>query len=500
MFRHWMLPLILAALLPAMAEAQPVVDLTERVHELVSKSPADEAQWGVMVADLESGEDVLSLGAGNLYMPASNRKLFSTAFALDTLGAEYRFTTRLEYAGALAMDGTLAGNLIVRASGDPTISGTFRKDSSPTGIFREWAAALKEKGIVSIDGDLVVDLSCFAEGTKLGEGWSWEYESSYYAAPAGAFSFNENVIFVKVAPGPDGGPCRVSLYPEVNGFLLRNDTTTRSSGVNTISVTRQNGTNLIVAQGLMPRNSETEYNPVAVNDPCRYAAEGFLAVLRDEGISLSGRIVPSHAAVEADSARLVAEYTSPPLSEILKRINQSSNNMLAEMIYLAAGRVATGQPASYEVSRQAEQRFWNRLNLRDAARMHAADGSGLSRKNLFSPRAVCDLLRAMQQHPESEVFVDSLAVSGRKGTLSSRMSSIPERIIGKTGTIANVSCLSGYLVTSDERTVVFSMLVNNFTCSTSSIKAAQDRVCRMLVEAPIDLALSASAGQTEPGG
>src|SRR5690606_5783986 len=117
----------------------------------------------------------------------------------------------------LNLDGELDGDLIVRASGDPTISEKFRKDHSPTGVFEDWADKVKLTGIERVKGNLVIDLSCFSESTRLGEGWSWDYESDYYSAPVGAFSFNENVVFVKVSPGKSGEQCRVDLYPEADG-------------------------------------------------------------------------------------------------------------------------------------------------------------------------------------------------------------------------------------------------------------------------------------------
>ena len=198
--------------------ASSLDELVSSVQREIDRSPNNQAQWGLMAMDLETGEEILSQEQDKLFMPASNRKLFSTAFALDALGSDYQFSTRFEFSGSLDFDGTLAGDLIVRASGDPTISGIFRKDQSATGVFEEWAEALKAKGINRVTGNLVVDLSCFSESTKLGEGWTWDNESNAFSAPVGAFSFNENVVFVKVAPSATGSSCKVSLVPDVDGF------------------------------------------------------------------------------------------------------------------------------------------------------------------------------------------------------------------------------------------------------------------------------------------
>lgn len=463
--------------------------LNSRVLTEVQKSPNNQAHWGVAACDLSSGGDILSLDADKLFMPASNRKLFSTAFALDTLSSDFRFSTRFEHTGSISGDGTLTGDLIVRASGDPTISQRFRKDHSTTGVFEDWANAALQKGIKKVTGSLIVDLSAFDPATLLGEGWSWEYESDYYAAPVGAFSFNENVVFVGVAPTSSGEPCKVWLDPKADHFVIQNLSHTRSGGDNTISVVRQNASNVIVIKGSLPAGHGSEYNPVTVDDPGRYSSEVLLSVLKRKGITVQGQIVQTHEAPPpVTEGSLIAEYVSPTLAEILKVINQSSNNNMAEMIYLAAGRIATGSPASYSNSRIAEKKFWDKMGIPDASRMYAADGSGLSRRNLFTPRAFCELLRKMQQHKEGESFVQSLAVAGKNGTLEARMNNITGQVIGKTGTINNVSCLSGYLINDDNKTMVFSMLVNNFTCATSSIKSTQDKLCQLLVSEPITTA------------
>ena len=500
--RRCFAPLLLLLLVFCAPQAIRAEGLNTRIQTEVDKSPNNQAHWGVAACDLSNGSQLISLDADKLFMPASNRKLFSTAFALDTLGSDFRFSTKLEYTGSIQADGTLMGDLIVRASGDPTISQRFSKSHTSTSVFEDWANAALQKGIHKVSGNLIADLSAFDPSTLLGEGWSWEYESDYYAAPVGAFSFNENVVFVGVSPTSAGEPCKVWLDPHCEGFVIQNQSHTRSSGDNTISVVRQNATNIITIKGSLPDGHSSEYNPVTVDDPGRYSSEVLMAVLKRKGIEVQGQVVQTHTAPPAvPEGNVIADYVSPPLSDILKVVNQSSNNNMAEMVYLAAGHVATGSPASYSNSRVAEKKFWDKMGIPDSGRMYAADGSGLSRRNLFTPRAFCELLRKMQQHKEGETYVKSLAVAGKNGTLEGRMNSITGHVIGKTGTINNVSCLSGYLINDENKTMVFSMLVNNFTCATSSIKSTQDRLCQLLVSEPIATAAAPSPpAETENGG
>ncbi|MCX7017235.1 MAG: D-alanyl-D-alanine carboxypeptidase/D-alanyl-D-alanine-endopeptidase, partial [Candidatus Sumerlaeota bacterium] len=268
---------------------------------------------------------------------------------------------------------------------------------------------------------------------------------------------------------------------------IRNETTT-SSKSGSIDVSREHNSDTLVVRGHMPPGIESDPEVVTVADPSKYGGSAVLAALDRQGIEVEkGLLVTSGAPKSSGNpADLIAEQVSLPLEKIIQEVNQSSNNHMAEMLYLTAGHEATKGPGSYDVSRNVEKRFWAKLGLTDAARLHEADGCGLSRLNLFTPRSFCELLRRMQSHPAREAFVNSLAINGKSGTLRSRLwkSDYAQHVLGKTGYISNVSCLSGYLIDQTKRTLVFSILVNNFTCSTSSIKAAQDQMCEWLIDLP----------------
>ncbi len=458
------------------------------VKSQIGKSTLSQAHWGIMVQDLESGDTLIDLDAGKLFMPASTRKLFASAFALDALRGDYRFSTRFETHGRLSLTGTLKGDLVVRASGDPTISGRFRADKNPSAVFGKWAREAAEMGIERVSGSLIVDTSRFDESCLLGEGWSWEIESDYYAAPVGALSYNENMAAVSARPASSvGSPCVVSVHP-VECFEIDNRTKTTSYGQSTIQMVRERNSNKVIVSGNLARGAKPEWNSLSVNDPSRYAVETLLAELKEAGIEVEGGVTinPKFKSKDGVKIDVVSEYQSPPLSELLVEVNRASNNHLAEMIYLAAGRRMIGGPSSFKQSRQAEKNFWKKLKLPNSNRLYSADGSGLSRRNLATPEAFCHLLRKMHEHRDSEVFLDSLAVNGKNGTLEGRLGtkSYYKRVHAKTGHIANVSCLAGYLKDETGRMLVFSIMVNNFTCSKATMKAAQDKICKWLIDLP----------------
>src|SRR6476661_8776688 len=105
----------------------------------------------------ETGQNLFDFQSDQGFIPASNRKLFTGALALDQLGPEFVFRTYLYYTGNIDANGTLNGNLVVVPSGDPTFSTTLYKAANPDWVYRDWAAKVKAAGIRNVTGDMLVD-------------------------------------------------------------------------------------------------------------------------------------------------------------------------------------------------------------------------------------------------------------------------------------------------------------------------------------------------------
>jgi serine-type D-Ala-D-Ala carboxypeptidase/endopeptidase (penicillin-binding protein 4) len=156
----------------------------------------------------------------------------------------------------------------------------------------------------------------------------------------------------------------------------------------------------------------------------------------------------------------VAAVNSPPMERLIELTNKPSDNFFAEMLLKDIALQANGKGTTAAGARLAAG-YARRLG--SGARL--VDGSGLSRANRASPRQVVKLLTAMHELDESEFgeeFIDSLAIAGQDGTLASRMRRQPARwrCRGKTGTLSNVSALSGYCEATSGDTYVYSILMN----------------------------------------
>ena len=156
-------------------------------------------------------------------------------------------------------------------------------------------------------------------------------------------------------------------------------------------------------------------------------------------------------------AAVLASVDSPPMSRLIRLTNKPSDNFFAETLLKDLAHQAGGAGTTARGAAIAT-RFARRLG----ARPRLVDGSGLARGDRASPFSIVKLLTAMRAGDDADVFADSLSIAGSDGTLFDRMRSGPahRRCIGKTGTLSNVSALSGYCETRGGNTYAYSILMN----------------------------------------
>jgi D-alanyl-D-alanine carboxypeptidase/D-alanyl-D-alanine-endopeptidase (penicillin-binding protein 4) len=213
-------------------------------------------------------------------------------------------------------------------------------------------------------------------------------------------------------------------------------------------------------------------------DPPAFAAARLDGALEARGIRV--RLRP-RAGTAPDGSDVLASVDSPPMETLVRLMNKASDNFFAEMLAKDLAMQANGQGTTSAGARLAAG-FARRLG----ARARLVDGSGLSRGNRASPYRIVRLLTAMSQRDEYEAFVDSLAIAGRDGTLKKRMrrSTARSRCRGKTGTLSNVSALSGYCESLSGDTYAYSILMNRVY--TPGAQALQDRMLQAIAAEDID--------------
>ena len=460
--------------------------LDQRVGAILKRYGQDPANWGVQVRSLERGDDLLALNTGRAYMPASNLKLLVTAAALDGLGPEFRYRTSLLADGKiLPGDSLLEGDLVLRGSGDPTISDRFYP--SVTTVWDSLAGQVQALGIRRITGSLVADNTLF-ESPFLAEGWGWEDLTWWYAAAVSALSYNDNCIDVEVFPSAKvGAPPEVRIMPQGSAIRLQNRAlTVADRAADRLNIGRDTPGGSISLGGGIYRGSLGFLEHVTVEEPARFAADAFADALARRGIRIDGPVMVLYAPRDSASyldrrPQIIAQHLSVPLKDVVRIINKHSHNFYAEQLLFTLG-ANLGKKGSFEEGITVEKRLLKKLGL-DLGKLRIQDGSGLSRLNLVTTDMFVRLLAYMDSHPVREDFISSLPVAGMdNGVRQMHNTAVDGRLFAKTGYISSVMSLSGYASTAEGERVAFSILGNNWLIPRSRAKILIRDICVAIAE------------------
>lgn len=468
--RLWSCLVLAAALVAPAAAAEGVEPLRAELEAIFADPRLREGQWGVEVVSLDRGETVYGRNAHKLQVPASNMKLLTAAAALMRLGPDYRFSTVLSADGPVR-DGRLEGNLIVAGSGDPSSSSRI-PPGDPFHPFRLWAAKLREMGIRAIGGDIV------AGGGPLpapahGSGWAWDDLKMGYAAGVSALQFNENMVAIRVSPGPAvGAPPSVAVDPYLGYPAVFTEMVTASRSARPrMEIADGDGGDAITVRGTIPLGGAPLERTASVKRPVLYYLSALRHALGREGIDVSSCAVREGGV----PSRPLWTHQSPPLSELLAPILKQSLNLPSETLLRALGMEFGGEASAARGIEIVEDTLEAAgIPKKDYA---CADGSGLSRMNLASPRTLVRILGLMRRHPRFRIFYDALSVAGVDGTLETRLrgTAAAGNVRAKTGTLSGVSALSGYVRSADGELFAFSMIAGNFLAPVRTAEEVQDR-------------------------
>lgn len=471
------------------AKAEPITTQTPETLpgtiDNALKGVINSSRWGIKVVLADTGQVLYEHDPNGKFIPASCRKLFTGAFALDQLGPDFKFQTYLYRTGAIDAAGTLNGSLVIRPQGDPTFNNQIYRNMPEDWIYRNWVEKVKAENIKSVSGELIVDCSEWNLDDLKPAGWAARIRQDNYAPQTSPLTVGENIMGVRVRPGADGQPGIIDFQPPADGYPVINRTVTGGKGG--ISVRKLPDGSIEVTGSPSSKTAGNVYS-VPCDRPTLYAAAVFRHYLLEAGIHISGsiRIAASKRAVPPPTTEnVIAMYPSPPLSDVIKEMMKHSDNHFAEQLYVAVSAIKTAN-GGYDASKRLESAFLTRVGI-SPKDLNFEDGSGLSESNAVSPAQYCTLLTYMMRQPYAQAFFNSLPVGGQDGTLRGRMQGarVKGRVLAKTGHINYVNCLSGYIVLAPQKTVVFSFLVNNIKTSTGYINQMQDRLCEIISQLQI---------------
>ncbi|NBO70145.1 MAG: D-alanyl-D-alanine carboxypeptidase/D-alanyl-D-alanine-endopeptidase [Bacteroidetes bacterium] len=475
----------------ANGQVQSFKQLQEDIDAILSATELVNASVGISVLFPGTGETLYKRNDQTSLIPASTMKMFTTAAALELLGPDFKYTTRFYIDGTIQNSGELDGDLIIRASGDPSMSAYFLKD--PGIILDNIALKLDSLGITSIKGNIILDHSYF-DDEEFGPGWAIDDIPYPYSAPISAIAFHDNKVELQFKPGAKAGDySRMTMIPENSYLRIVNNVMTVPMGNATlIDSDADPRSGVIDMQGsiaMAPPTSKDNTDEsmstigLSIHDPVQFFLQLCKQRLEKMGIRIRGSLLRNEMLNEninyVDLKELFA-YDSPSLSSIITVINTVSHNLGAEMLFKTMAKEQFGE-GSFAKGADYMKRFISKIGI-IPEQCAIVDGSGLSRLNLLSAYQQTQLLIAMDKSPNREYFRSSLARPGQIGTLKNRMlqSLAQQQVIAKTGSMNNVSCLSGYATTRDGEQLVFSMMMNGFTAPDGIIRNLQDMICMRL--------------------
>jgi D-alanyl-D-alanine carboxypeptidase/D-alanyl-D-alanine-endopeptidase (penicillin-binding protein 4) len=474
----------LTSLVPGAAAADPSPSrLRKAIDPIVARPEFASAFWGIEVRSLASGRTLYARNAEKAFRPASNMKLVTTAAALDAYGPDARVLTTVETEGRLDGLGRILGDVFLVGRGDPDLSARLTP-GRPTAAFEAMADALVAGGVRRIEGRLVGHEAAFT-GDRRGSDWTWEDLAWGYGTEVSALSFADNLVEVTLKPGERvGDPARLEAVPDAGCLVVSSSVTTAvapppesgapAGGEETVSLLREPGSNDARLSGQVPLGGGWD-GRLAVVDPALCAARVFVDVLEAKGVRVMGGASTSRAPLPK-GARVLATHESVPMAEMIRVVNKESQNLHAEILLRLVGLKVEGEGSAAK-GHEAVAELAKRLGVPDEG-WGLADGSGLARTDLITPRGLVALLVAMDRHPHAAAFRDSLPVAGVDGTLEKRMrgTAAERRVMAKTGTMRLANALAGYVTTARGERLAFAMVVNNHAGKSREAVAAIDAI------------------------
>lgn len=459
-------------------------DLEQRLAAVLDVPELGGASVGVFVRSLApAGRVLFARNADLLLVPASNQKILTAAAALTRLGPDHIFVTRLGGVGARRDGSVWRGDLVLVGAGDPSLS---------SARLRDMALALKAIGVRRVTGRILADDTRF-DDKRLGAGWQWDDEPFDYQPQVSALNLDENVVSVRIAPGRAlGDPALVTLDPPT-GYVRVVGTvrTAAKEAAGGVTFDRARGRNNLLVSGTIAVGAKPATAALTVEEPSLFAAVRLQELLKNEGIVVAGG-PPVRAIAPPASVTPLAQSASAPLFVLVRDMMKRSDNLYAETLLKAAGAAGGTGPGTTARGARAVSALVAKAGAGDpAASLRLADGSGLSRLDLVTPRALAGLLAYLADTQRagvnvSRAFGDALPVGGVDGTLRNRFKNTPAQNVvrAKTGSLSGVSALSGYVTTKAGEPLVFSILMNNVLAGTSAARRAQDAFVLVLMDAP----------------
>ena len=412
------------------------------VLSIINSSGINKSSVSVSIKDLSNGKTVYKLNENTLMHPASVQKVLTLTASMDVLGENYNFDTKLY--------SRKNGDYIYKLSADPYLTDDDLKKL--TGKIDK----TKVKSVY-VDGSVL-------ENKDWGEGWQWDDDMNTLMPRFNSYNLNGNVIRITVMPETQSDKTFIinpSKYPLV---FVNNVVQGEKENV---EVTRDSSgsSNTIILTG-------TINSPVLIYIPVNNLKSCFnvklTGILHDKNIYLMENV--KEGSVKTGD-KLVGTV-SHPISQAEIDILQNSNNMASEIVSKLAGAKALGGTGTDEKGVQVFKQYCDKIGL-DSSNIKLTDASGVSKNNLVNSDFITEFLYKNKNNK----ILEKMAYPG-VGTLSNRMIPLQNSLKAKTGTLADISAIAGYLTSKKGKQYAFCIMINDPKSTSSDKKNLEDYMIR----------------------
>ena len=416
--------------------------------------------------------------------PASVMKLVTTYAALDTLGPDFTWKTRVVLDGNIK-DGLLSGNMVLRGGGDPKL------------VVERLQAMLMQvqnSGVRAIDGDIVLDRSAFSLSGQGAADFDGEPLRPYNARPD-ALLVNFKSLVMTFTPDPATGRALVRSEPPLQGVQVDTSVPLLNSARcgdwrSDLRATLDRPDRVQFAGSYSAGCGERVW-PSAYVEPESHSARAIEGTWKLLGGLLTGRVrdatppelamLRQRGTLSGQTAPVRLEVPSLPLIDVVRDVNKFSNNVMAQHVFLTLARPGGPAPDSvltFEGSHTALQAWWRKALPQDAAPV-LDNGSGLSRSERISASSLAALLRHADASRVGPAYADSLVQLGTDPGMRDRARAAAGRAQLKTGTLRDVSSIAGYAQGLSGRRYIVIGMINHMNASAG--RAALDQLLEWTV-------------------
>ena len=420
------------------------------IDKALSESDINTGAVSISVRDTGTGKVLYELNSKKPVNPASTLKILTLTASLDELGKDYEFTTDLYQ--------NKENELFIKLGADPFLK---------TGDLRKLLNTAKLKKIVEPKAIYIDDT--IVDKTEWGEGWQWDDDLNPLMPKFGAYNIDENLLTITVVPTAKGAPAEIKLdvfYPTT----FMNLVTTGDSSEIKISRNNNIAPDVLTIEGTVKNQIKQE---IPVNHLKRYFRLRLEDAIRAEKIEYYG----AFAEKELPSGNIsLIETIKHPIEDAVSEIMLNSNNMAAESLFKIAGGHYAKTTGSAQNAVEMLFAYLDKIGL-NSSDIKVVDGSGVSKNNLVTSDFMTSFLTA--QYKISPDYPKMFATAGQ-GTLTNRMLYFNDKLRAKTGTLSDVSAITGYITTVKGKILAFSIMINDAKSKPSEKKMLEEYLLRAI--------------------